>query len=104
MLKITANTPHIKGEFNLKVAKYMETMGLCLMLEDEKGYPEATLTVNLGHRVSEGYIAVKDYNENIGVADMLVINGIIEFQPVDWITSGFVKIPIYKLTEKGLSL
>jgi hypothetical protein len=103
-MKIIANALHIKGEFILETAKYQDTGGLCLMLKDEDGYPVATLTTNLGFRVNKGYIAVKDYSENTGASNILIDNGIIESQPIEWITAGFVKVPIFKLTEKGLSL
>lgn len=55
--------------------------------------PVMDITVNLGARTPEDCIAVKNYSENDGVlAEMQRIGLVTEV--VDWVKSGFVKIPI----------
>ena len=63
-----------------------------------------TCTVNPGERVDAGRIAIKDYSENEGMVDTLLEMGIIQGKPVYSIPSGWVQIPVYDLTAKGLSL
>ena len=61
-----------------------------------------TATVNLPNEpIHSDEIAVKSYSENEGMLDWLWHNNIIERQPTRYIPSGFVRIPICKLTPAG---
>ena len=72
-------------------------------MSEEEG-PICVCTVNPGERVDDGRIAIKDYSENEGMADTLLEMGIIKGKPLYTIPSGWVQIPVYELTDKGLSL
>ena len=61
-------------------------------------------SVNPGVLVPENCLAVKDYSENAGMVEFLKAEGIIEGDPVGKIPSGFVEIPVYVLTQKGLDI
>jgi hypothetical protein len=69
-----------------------------------EGEPIARVTVNPGERVDDGRIAIKDYSENEGMVDTLLEMGIIKGDPLYTIPSGWVQIPVYELTDKGLAL
>lgn len=60
-------------------------------------------SVNPGQKVDDGLLAVKDYSENEGMASTLLDMGIIGEKKYS-IPSGWVSIPVYELTEKGLAL
>lgn len=62
-----------------------------------------TCTVNPGEEIGDDFIAVKNYSENEGMDETLKEMGIIG-EKVDEIPSGFVTIPVYKLTKKGKEL
>lgn len=62
-----------------------------------------TCSVNPGRKVADDCIAIKDYSENEGMADTLTKMEIIG-ERVGEIPSGFVVIPVFKLTQKGLDL
>ena len=76
---------------------------LALQVVDDEGVI-CTCTVNPGERVDDGRVAIKDYSENEGMVDTLLEMGIIKGKPLYTIPSGFVQIPVYELTDKGLSL
>ena len=61
-------------------------------------------SINPGVLVPEDYLAVKDYSENEGMVEFLKAEGVIEGDPVGKIPSGFVEIPVYVLTQKGLDI
>lgn len=54
------------------------------------------LSVNVDCELQENEIAIKDYSENDGVLNDLVKMGIVS-EPVRFVQSGFVNIPICKL-------
>lgn len=68
------------------------------------GEPWATASVNPLLELPEGYVAIKNWSENEGIERDLLDAGIVEGQPVKHIPSGFVTIPVYKLTQKALSV
>ena len=73
-----------------------------VIVEDEEPY--SVCTVNPGFPIADGHLAIKDYSENEGMVSFLVSLGVIEEKPVDRISSGWVTIPVHKLTESGLEL
>ena len=65
--------------------------------------------VSVFKRITDKYngddvLAVKDWNENEGMFEALIEQGIITNECVDIVESGFVDIKIYRLTEKGKDL
>lgn len=77
---------------------------LYLGIESEKEGPIADCTVNPCKDIPRTQLAIKNYSENAGMANFLAKQGIIETEPSDFVYRGFVAIPIYNLTEKGLEL
>lgn len=74
---------------------------------DSEG-PINRTTINAGIILPDEYIAVKNYSENEGIysenegiVDFLKELGIIAEEPVMTIPSGFIWVPIYRLTDKG---
>lgn len=76
---------------------------LALAVESETEGPICICSVNPGQKVDDGLLAVKDYSENEGMASTLLDMGIIGEKKYS-IPSGWVSIPVYELTEKGLAL
>lgn len=63
--------------------------------------PVTKVTVNPNVGITDDYISVKNWSENEGMDKFLINEGLIAESPVRTINSGFVMIPIYRLTDKG---
>lgn len=68
-----------------------------------EGEPIVRVTVNPDIPLPDTQIAIKDYSENEGMVDFCKGLGIIG-ELVGVIPSGWVEIPVYKLTEQGLEI
>lgn len=68
----------------------------------EDGEVWGMLTVNTGETLDDDHICIKDYSEGEGNLNTLRTAGLVD-APERWISSGFVNIPVCKLTEKGLA-
>lgn len=69
--------------------------------------PVCTCSVNPPDEIllAEGEIAIKDWSENQGMGNWLKLHGVIVREdPVRRIPSGFVTIPVYRLTDAGKAL
>ena len=74
------------------------------IVSDDEG-PIGPCTINIeGVIIPENQVLVKNYSENEGMDKFLLENDIITGEPVDYISSGFVDIPVYKLGTKGKEL
>lgn len=87
-------------EINLFRDVYHEPQNHALQAVCLDGTPWATFSVNPPHKMAENLIAIKDWSENEGVAELLIQEGLIEPEPVHWIPSGYVVIEIYRITDK----
>ena len=88
-----------------KAMRYASNGNLALIMEEaESGERILTATVNTTVKLPDDRIAVKDYSENVGVADFLKELGIIQPVEVASIPSGWVEIPVFELTESGKEL
>lgn len=65
------------------------------------GEPWGVLTVNPGIALEDDFVCIKDYSEGAGNLKTLEAAGLIETPPVQQIPSGFVQLPVCRLTEKG---
>jgi len=63
-----------------------------------------TCTINTNIILGDDCIAIKNYSENEGIEMLLIRMGIIESKPSSRISSGYVMIPIYNLTDSGKEL
>lgn len=72
------------------------------LIESEPGFlePFARYTTNLGGGTPEGHVYIKNWSEGEGVEEILLKAGIIEGDPVLFTASGFVMVPLYKVTDK----
>lgn len=77
------------------------SLAIAGLVETEYGEePFATYTVNLGGGVPAQHVYVKNWSEGEGAEEILLEAGIIEGEPVMYTQSGFVAIPLYKVTDK----
>ena len=66
-------------------------------LVEKNGEPMAVASVNLpSDHLESDEVAIKNYSENQGVLDALVDAQIVS-QPVRFIASGFIQVPVCKL-------
>lgn len=95
-------------ELDVRFDKYHKG-GIAIILEhtDEdtrftEQYAVATVYVVELEQFGEDYVAIKNYAENEGVLDALVSGGVIEKEAVAISHSGFVDLPIHKLTVRAI--
>ncbi len=90
---------HSGYKLGLTFAKYTNGQTVIKLVDMEDGMPFATATVAVeNHLLKEDEVAIKDYSENAGILDSLIEADVIE-HPHAFIHSGFVKIPICKLSH-----
>lgn len=88
-----------QGEkLNIQFTRYSENNNIAIRLYNEKG-PWCVATINLGVKLPDSLVAIKNYSENEGVLEALREAKIVG-ETVDVIPSGFVIIPIVKLLVK----
>lgn len=75
------------------------------LFEGDTFDPQDSLIVstNLDQALPDELIYIKNWNEYKGIEDPLIDAGIIEEFPTNHIPSGFVRIPVYMLTDKALA-
>jgi len=69
--------------------------------EDDIGEHWLTATVNVPG-IPQGCVAVKNYSEGEGLPELLRSAGVIEGEPLKHIASGYVSIPVFRLTTGAL--
>lgn len=84
-------------------SKYTVNDSKAILLIDKKDHsPVATATINLDFPLKKNHVFIKDYSENAGMTEALIEAGIIDSKPGELITSGFVSVYPYKLTEDAI--
>lgn len=79
-----------------------KNIALLAVMETEAGRePFGMITVNVQQELKPGRVAIKDWSENEGLLDVLVEEGIVS-EPLSYIPSGFVEIPVCRLLATGL--
>jgi hypothetical protein len=67
------------------------------LINKEDGDSVLVASVNLPDEIlNSGEIAIKNYSENTGVMELLINTGVIS-QPIRYVNTGMVRIPICKL-------
>lgn len=93
---------HMTAEFH----RYRDSNNVAIQLIGEDGMPWCMATVNVPDEILEdGVVAIKTYSENRGIDAFLVSAGIIEAIPVrhiDNLGTGYIRIPVYRLTPAAL--
>lgn len=80
---------------------YYENDNLGIEIWSDTEGPITRVTVNPDIKIPEDSIAIKNYSENEGMVDWLKSMSIIDDEPTDIIHSGWVDIPVHKLTAHG---
>ena len=79
--------------------KTYENHRLAILVVSSDGEPLATLTVNLpNHRLEPGEFFVKNYSENIGIAEAAMASGLFEATGKE-VPHGWVNIPVWRFKE-----
>ena len=86
-----------KWNCNLTFSKYLNDRTAIMLIDADDGSPVAIASVNLPETaMDDDEIAIKDYSENDGILEILVENKIVS-EPIRFVKSGYVEIPICKL-------
>lgn len=107
MLKFRISHP-LTGEAVVSFARYRNDR-VAIQLHGAPGSafanePIGTVTVNLPEvPLGDDEVAIKTYSEHAGILDPLVTAGVIEARPRAVVQSGFVQIPIHRLTPAALA-
>src|SRR5699024_434250 len=95
-------------ELRLVFENYQDGNNTAIILEEyneEYGFFEEYFiaTVNVESlKLGENFVAIKNYSENEGVLEALIEAGIVEKEAVTIAYSGFVELPVHKLTDKAI--
>lgn len=79
-----------------------DNLALIATCNDDTLEPWATYTSNPQERLGAHEVAIKTWSEGRGTDKLLIENNIIESLPVRYIASGFVQMPIYRLTQHAV--
>lgn len=74
-----------------------------ILLETLDGEPWTDATRAVGQPIPADCVAIKDYSENEGLLAVLIAGNVVEAVPVAPIGSGFVTLPVHRLTREALA-
>jgi len=74
-----------------------------ILLETLDGEPWSDATRAVGTPIPPDCVAIKDYSENEGMLALLIKSGVVEAAPLASIPSGFVNLPVHRLTRAALA-
>jgi hypothetical protein len=74
-----------------------------ILLETPEGESWTDATRAVGCPLPADCVAIKDYSENEGLLALLVKAGVLEPQQLATIPSGFVELPVHRLTRAALA-
>jgi hypothetical protein len=107
MFNLKFNDPRLFAKpepVRVEFARYGNGRVAIKLFSEEDRAPWITASVNLPDVVMEpDCIAIQNHEGNTGIAALLVENGILEPYVIDIRPSGFVSIPIYRLTSTAIS-
>lgn len=107
MLSVCLTDRRFNNKFPIRLEfhRYLTNDNICLrgIVLDPSGLEEpfCTYTTNTDRVLPPDQVALKTYAEGEGADTTLIAANIIEPDPVDFIGSGWVIIPVYKLTESA---
>lgn len=102
MKRLLGNVEFCNEKCNVYITRMGFKDNFHITLESvEDGMPVATAST-WTHGLESGEFAIKNYSENEGMLDCLLESGIVE-RPHRRVQSGFVELPIVKLTPKSNS-
>lgn len=82
---------------------FYKDMQVAIRLFCEDGQPHSMATVCLMKKPPKDCIWVKDWSENAGMTNMLVVSGFIHPEIRDAVQNGFVQVYAYQMTDKLLA-
>ena len=86
----------------LEINRYATNGNLAIQAYRPDGEPFGVMTVNPQEKLDDAHVCVKDYSEGEGNLMTLMAAGLVG-EPERMIDSGWVRIPVCPLTEKGLA-
>lgn len=93
-----------KGDVvSLELAKYAHNNQKAMTFIDEEGVPYFVATLCVDEKLADDEVAIKDYSGNEGVLDWMIENGFVH-EPHNQVFSGYVVIPICRLTQATIEL
>lgn len=78
------------------LTKYVEPQNNALLLLTDEDEDFAVCSVNLDFLLKENQVFIKNYSENTGMLNFLIENNIVT-EPIRFIKSGFVSVPVCNL-------
>lgn len=78
-----------------------EAAGIMLVDNEDSLVTVASVNVENSAKIAEDEVAIKDYSENVGIEEVLISAGVIENEFEYTVPSGFVNIPVYKLSNEA---
>ena len=104
MIQLTYN--NVIYTAHILIPGYATNGNTALQLFTEEEDPETdyglVVSVNVDQAIPGEFVCIKNWSEFEGIEQPLIDAGIIEEGPVNVIPSGFVRIPVYVLTDKAL--
>lgn len=95
---VTANFHRYKDSNNVAIELVCDD-------EESSGQHWCMASVNVpGEILDDILVAIKTHSENEGLDGVLIEAGVIEPIPVRYLDSGFVQIPIYRLTPAAIAM
>lgn len=102
LLQLIDNRFGTNQTLNVRFARYRNGQR-SIRLETPEGESWLDATRAVGCTLPTDCVAIKDYSENEGVLALLVKAGVLEPHPLDTIPSGFVELPVHRLTRAALA-
>ena len=99
---IHLKTKYLDEDAEVEFATYPYGQRMAIRLNSLIGEPLAVASVNIEGPIEPREIAIKDYSENEGMLAALIAAGIVEDTGVS-VASGYVSIPIARLTDTALA-
>ena len=99
---IHLKTKYLDEDAEVAFAKYPYSQKVAIRLNSLIGEPLAVASVNIEGPLEPREIAIKDYSEGEGMLAALIAAGIVEDTGVS-VASGYVSIPIARLTDTALT-
>jgi hypothetical protein len=105
-MKIYAVTKYYNGAAEVTFPGQYADGALAMKVTSLDGEPLFTATVcvvEYGYTPPPGYVVIKNYSENAGVLDTLIINGVVKPSKVDVPGPNEIVFPICELTEAAMA-
>ena len=84
---------------HVHLERYNKPANTALLLTEPDGMPYAAASVNPDIKLAVDEVAIKDYNENAGLLDVLQAANIVSAQ-IRYVATGYVTVPVCRLLIK----